>query len=496
MIDPAVIEGLRASHYELSTESRLAWAGLKGAPDTAAIAARYAWLYTLDRVADLGRQVAAAPPGQAQRRARRVYDCLLDGYLHAQVAPLVDRLTAAKIGATVTVAGEAIPYYTASARIGREPDPARREALAAACAQVVEGLQPRALELLAATLDALERATGSRDYVAHCAGRKGVDYAAFTERAQRFQAATDAVYTERLGALLHQALGAAIGQAPSCHARYLLSPTKYGARFPADTLVASVDRWLSDVGLGLAGFPNVHLDVEDRPAKNPRACCFGPDIPGEVHLLVRPVGGWADYSALLHEAGHALHFAATDPALPFADRQLAASNALTETYAFLLQFLLLEPAWLRRYLGFTVDEAAAVAGRVRLHELFLIRRYVGKLLYELRLYAAPMDSPRNALLYAQSLGRSTGFAYPPAYFLDDVDAGLYAADYLRAWFAHAQLAGAFRQQLGQDWWSRPEAGARLRGLWHEGSRPDCEEVVARFGLPAWDPRPLADLLTA
>jgi oligoendopeptidase F len=60
-------------------------------------------------------------------------------------------------------------------------------------------------------------------------------------------------------------------------------------------------------------------------------------IPEEVHILMRPEGGWIDMETLWHELGHGLSAVATDPSLPAVDRDLATTFNLSEAYAFLLQ---------------------------------------------------------------------------------------------------------------------------------------------------------------
>ena len=80
----------------------------------------------------------------------------------------------------------------------------------------------------------------------------------------------------------------------------------------------------------------IRPDLEDRPQKSPRACVIASDPPRVVHLITRAQGGLHDYEAFLHEAGHALHYAGCDPALPLAFRRLSRDHALTEIYSFLL----------------------------------------------------------------------------------------------------------------------------------------------------------------
>ena len=81
------------------------------------------------------------------------------------------------------------------------------------------------------------------------------------------------------------------------------------------------------------------------------------DPPRLVHLITRAQGGVHDYEAFLHEAGHALHYAGCDPALPLAFRRLARDHALTEIYSFLLDSIAREPGWHAEH--FALDDAQA-----------------------------------------------------------------------------------------------------------------------------------------
>lgn len=53
--------------------------------------------------------------------------------------------------------------------------------------------------------------------------------------------------------------------------------------------------------------------------------------PGEVYLVLTPVGGWDDFSVLFHEGGHTEHFANVDPGLAFEFRYLG-DNSITEAF--------------------------------------------------------------------------------------------------------------------------------------------------------------------
>jgi len=69
-------------------------------------------------------------------------------------------------------------------------------------------------------------------------------------------------------------------------------------------------------------------------------------VPDEVYLVVPRVGGREDFAALFHEGGHAEHYANADAGLPMEYRYLG-DNSVTESFAFLLEHVTEEPAWLR-----------------------------------------------------------------------------------------------------------------------------------------------------
>ena len=60
--------------------------------------------------------------------------------------------------------------------------------------------------------------------------------------------------------------------------------------------------------------------------------------------------------------------------------------------------------------------------------------------------------------YAGLLGLLTGIRTPDASYLADVDDGLYAARYLRAWQFEATVSSALRDRYGSAWWRTPTPG--------------------------------------
>jgi hypothetical protein len=215
------------------------------------------------------------------------------------------------------------------------------------------------------------------------------------------------------------------------------------------------------------------------------------DPPQVVHLITRAMGGLHDYQALLHEAGHALHYAGVDPSLPMSFRRLARDHALTEIYSYICEAITREPAWHAAYFGLSDEQAAESAEATVFLEALLFRRYTAKLGYELGFWSRFDEAGLASDDYAKRLTTATGMRYPRDGHLADMDGGFYSADYLRAWIRSAQLRDYLVREIGQDWWRNAETGDRLRALFLEGTRPSSEEIAARLGYQPLDTAPLS-----
>ena len=251
------------------------------------------------------------------------------------------------------------------------------------------------------------------------------------------------------------------------------------------------------LGFDLAAIPNIRLDLEDRPQKNPRACVIASDPPEVVHLITRAQGGIADYQAFMHEAGHALHYAGVDPRLPYTFRRVSRDHALSEIYSYIFEAITREPGWHARHFGLSDEQAAENAQGTLFLEVLLYRRYTAKLRYELGFWGS-FDAERGRWPrdYAPLLTEATGFHYDERNYLSDMDSGFYSADYLRAWIRVSQLQARLRREVGEDWWHNEQTGEILRALFAEGTKPTSEEIAGRLGFDPLDTGPLVAELTA
>ena len=177
------------------------------------------------------------------------------------------------------------------------------------------------------------------------------------------------------------------------------------------------------------------------------------DPPQVVHLITRAQGGLHDYQAFLHEAGHALHYAGCDPALPYTFRKLSRDHALTEIYSYILESISREPGWHAEHFGLSDEEAVSNADATTFLEAMLYRRYTAKLRFELDFWTRfPVEGGGSSAGYSEGLTAATGIRYRADQYLSDMDAGFYSADYLRAWIRSPQLADHLRREVGEDWW--------------------------------------------
>ena len=118
---------------------------------------------------------------------------------------------------------------------------------------------------------------------------------------------------------LREHVGVGLAEAERYDIRRFLRGTSWDTAFPEDRMVPALRGTLADLGHRPRRAGNVHLDVEERPTKTPRAFCAPIEVPGKVMLVIQPMGGPDDWRALFHEAGHTEHFACTSPALKMED---------------------------------------------------------------------------------------------------------------------------------------------------------------------------------
>ncbi len=483
--------------FERSEEAREVRVGEKETSEQAAIVARYADLFTREQHESLRREEEAAS-GEGRERLLRLREACASGIAAAELAEESDALENAILACRVERGGESMPLRTAQARLAVLAGYAEREELGELASDASAAFNNARLALLRRGEEIDADLSGEPDPVRRSADLKGVDLDALARALDAAARRQDEAWSGLRERWLERLLGDEREAEPSSsHVAYLRRLSPLADLYTEERSVPVCLDTLARLGFDLAGDPHIRLDLEDRPQKNPRACVIASDPPTVVHLITRAQGGLHDYQALLHEAGHALHYAGCDPELPYTFRKLARDHALTEIYSFLLESVTREPGWHGEYFELAPDEAADRAEAARFLEVLLFRRYAAKLRYELTFWSDFGNATRHDTTYAEALRAATGIRYRPDGYLADMDGGFYSADYLRAWIRTAQLREHLRTTVGHEWWRSAETGELLRGLFLEGTKPSSEDVAAHIGFDPLDTRPLVDeLVTA
>jgi len=450
---------------ELDEEFYLHYAGLKDRLELEPIYERHDELTGLERARWLGAAV------DGDRGVRELWHFACEGYLGKLTREHAERQAAVEAELEVTVDGETIPFRMLRPTMANEPDRGRRERLDRVMWEATEEhLNPIYLESLEVVRSALP-ALGVSDYV-ELHERFGFRLRELAGQCRAFLDSTEQLYEQSLDRAMRELLGLGLAEAQRWDLQRMIRSPQWDVGFPADKMVPALKATLADLGIDLERQENVHLDIEQRPQKSPRAFCSAIEIPDKVMLVIQPIGGADDWRAFFHEAGHAEHYGNTSPDLAMEDKRLG-DTAVTEGWAMLLQHLTDEPSWLSRRLDFPRPNEYASEGMMWL--LFFVRRYAAKLLYELEFFTGdPAAMPQR---YVELLGEATKIEPSPANYVADIDAGFYVYSYLRSWAFEAQLRDHLRERYGTDWFTSREAGSLLRDLWAQGQRPTADELL-------------------
>jgi hypothetical protein len=451
---------------ELDEEYYLHFAGHKDKLELEDIYERHSRLTDLGEVQTIGASV------DGERRIRELWQFGCEGYLGKFTREHAEKLAELEAELEVQVDGETIPYRMIRPEMANEPDRGRRERLDRAMWEATEEhLNPVYLdgvEIVRRELPAL----GASTYV-ELYEKFDFRLTELAAQCEAFLADTERLYEEQLGRASRELLGLSLDELARWDLQRMVRSPQWDEGFPAEKMVPALKTTLSDLGIDLDRQENIHLDIEQRPSKTPRAFCSPIEVPGKVMLVIQPIGGADDWRAFFHEAGHAEHFANTSGDLTMEERRLG-DVAITEGWAMLMQHLTDEPAWLTRRLDFPRPDEYAAEGMLWL--LFFVRRYSAKLLYELEFHRSD-DVPSMAKRYAEILGDALKFEISEANYLADIDSGFYVTSYLRSWAFECQLRDHLRERYGNDWFARREAGSLLRELWSLGQQPTADELL-------------------
>jgi hypothetical protein len=445
---------------DLDEQYYLHFAGLKDTLDVQEIYERYGELTRLDTA-----QKMQGGPTELWRFA-------CEGFLGNLTREHQERVARVEAELEATVDGETHPYRMLRVVMSNEHDRDRRERLERERLRLLdEQLNPVYLDAVEIDREAVTR-LGSANYYELYKGF-GFRLDDLADECREVLDETEKLWEREGDKLFRARLGIGLSDARPWDVSRLFRAPELDELYPSDRMLPALESTLADLGVDLRGQENVHLDLESRPSKTPRAFCAPIEVPGRVMLVIQPIGGKDDWEALFHEAGHTEHYAHTNGSLTMEAKRLG-DMAVTEGWAMLMQHLVTDPAWLNRRLDVPRVEALQRDGAVSL--LYFVRRYAAKLLYEIEFFQAD-DVKTMRPRYAEILGDALKLPVNPESYLDDIDGSFYVIGYLRSWAFEAQLRDFLRSEFGNEWFARREAGELLQELWSLGQGPTADDLL-------------------
>jgi hypothetical protein len=445
---------------DLDEEYYLHFSGQKPTLDVEQVYERYEELTRLETA----QQMQGAPT--------ELWRFACEGYLGNLTRAHQAKLASVEAGLEATVDGQTIPYRMLRVAMSNEPERDKRQRLEETRVRLLdEHLNPVYREAAEIDREAVVKLDVPNYYELY--KNFGFRLDELADECRELLDDTERLWEREGDKLFRSRLGIGLDAARPWDVARLFRAPELDQLYPPDRMLPALEVTLSELGIDLRSQENVHLDLESRPSKTPRAFCAPIEVPGRVMLVIQPIGGKDDWEALFHEAGHTEHYAHTSDALPTEDKRFG-DMAVTEGWAALLEHLVTEPAWLNRRLDVPRPKDIAADGATSL--LYFVRRYSAKLLYEIEFFQAP-DVTSMRERYFELLSDALKIPVNRESYLDDIDGSFYVIGYLRSWAFEAQLREFLRGELGNDWFAKRDAGDLLRELWSLGQQPTADELL-------------------
>ncbi|MBE2217285.1 MAG: hypothetical protein IAE90_03715 [Ignavibacteria bacterium] len=209
-----------------------------------------------------------------------------------------------------------------------------------------------------------------------------------------------------------------------------------------------------------------------------RAFCSVLNAPHDIRLVIQNGRGLAQMRDLLHETGHALHYASVDSSLPFEFRRLG-DDSITEAYAALFENLLYDEIWVNNNLLSGGIQKSELISFLKFYKLTKLRNLAVKLIYDNELYCNAADTELKQKFrhyYKEYLGVEVN-EYE---YLSETEPFLFSARYFRAQMLAANLKSRLETSFGSDWFENKEAFKFLSMIWKTGQQFSAEEVSESF----------------
>ena len=461
--------------------------GLKEKLEIVSVYADYSDFFCIENIREIESALKDESFESRRKSLEKILLFLIDQYLDFHTAPVRQELASFERDQTLIWEGRKISVSQIRSRLKSEPDALTRRKLNERYAEALSesgGLREREIaQLRSAAAD-----LGFKNYTEARERISRVQYEKLSGSFEEVLKRIEDKYLERLRLSFETTLGIAFQEAGSWDLAHWEWRNDEPQLFPAKDLPRVIESAVAALRPERPEY--VSMDLARRNGKQPSPCCIPIRVPEEIKIVVAPEDGFRHCAALLHETGHAYHFAWTNPSLA-PEHRLLGDRALSEAYAFLLEHFLYEREWLAHTLLFTKSEDFVRFQALR--RIYLIRRTVGKLRFALKLYGegAADDAPQ---MYSETMKTYTGLQHAPESWTAGSGDAFASADYLRGWVLEAMLREYLRTRFGNSWLGSRAACRYLKEIWETGLLYRADELCREIGVGDLEPQVLADQL--
>jgi len=419
---------------------------------------------------------------EASRRARMLWEMVASLMEGAITEPIEAERYVGETRTSVRLDAEALPFRTGLARVPNEPDRALRSQLSRALEHAIGSLDERLSRRVSACQE-LADGLGFPSYLALFSAVSGIDVAALVAEAETVLSSTEDAYRDLLEYALRKVnnpvelrpRGEAAAHDLTRFARLPILDNLFSSR----RLLPSLQRLLEGMALDPDADGRIELDLENRAGKALEPYVATLDVPDEIVVSLRPLGGAGDYLRLYGAVGIAQSLASIAGDAPFEDRWLGDSS-VTEGYGAWFEHLLLDAGYLQRALDADVRAALEAARLVAVERFYRLRRLCGRLIYEQTLYR---EGPRSELrgFFRETMQKACLVEWSTEPWLWDVEPRLRVARQLRGIALEQVLHRALLEEADEDHWRNPRTGPFLERLWARGRRDDAAALARELG---------------
>ena len=478
--------------YKIDKEYYLHFSGQKDSINISGIYDEYKYLFSRKSIEYI-KNIKDKSAGEEKKKAAHLLKFCTEGYIERQTGELIDKIAEDEAQAKIDIEGRKVPFRYSEILMVNEPDRIKRN-------RIEDNRSKKIAESFNDTLypywDTLHRKAvdlGFSSYSELFSYLKEEDFYGLEAEMERLLNQTQDLYERHFTNLLKKELGISLKDSRRSDFAFIKRAKKYDGFFKKDNLISIFTDTLFEMGIDISRYANIHLDVEGRENKSPRAFCCTPKVPEEIYLVIMPGGGWDDYESVLHEGGHSLHYGSTSSKLDFEYRCLG-DNAVTEGYAFCMEQLMQNREWLMDFLKMSSEQAREFVYFSNLVKLWFCRRYAGKLKYELILHDDKPISGKESS-YKEILSAVNLMKYTKETYLKDVDDSFYCTNYIRAWIFQSQLKEYMYRKFDYNWYRKKKAGLFLKEHWSCGQKYSVSEVLSQLDFKSLDISYLIDSLT-